>query len=469
MLSGRQVSGSIEAVYGQALQEAGSIDAEIASLTERYVKLREEEAAAYLSLARLRLGDLASDDVLGDLSAAERQARVLLDQRSDSFKAIDARLTELEPELARVGNERAALAQEVEEKTEALDTAENAALKNLAETDVYKAQLAKAEDAQKVARHSEQKAQFAEQDRLEKGRPYEDDPLFMYLWDRGYGTSKYKGGFIARYLDGWVARLIEFEKARANCAMLIQIPKRLMAHAERQRALADEEAKRLADMEQDAQQSSEPAECRERLSDAQAALDALETRIEEVEKKRAGILEEKAELNSGADKATAEALNVIMAALKREDLRQLKRQAMRTPLPEDDTVVDRIEDIEIRIEAVKAAVDEQKAQQAEQHKRMAELERVRRDYRKKRQGNDAWDFRDVGMLTMMLTQVLGGALSGDRLSDQMNRRRVPRRRGGFGGGFGMPRFPGGLSGGGRMPRMPRGGSGGGGFRTGGGF
>jgi hypothetical protein len=471
MLSGRQVSGSIDAVYGQALQDAGAIDGEIAALTERYVKLREEEAAAYLSLARLRLGDLAGGGVIDELSAAEKQARILLDQRSDSVKAIDAKIAQMEPELARLARERAALAKDVEEKTEALETAENAALNALAETEAYKARRASAEEAEKVAHHAEQKAQFAEQDRLEKGKPYQDDPLFMYLWDRGFGTSKYKGWVIARILDGWVARLIGFDKARANCAMLTQIPKRLKAHAEDQRARADEEAKQLGDMEQAALDSAEPSERRERLSEARAGLDALDSQIAAFEGKRAGILEQRAELNSGADKTTTEALDVIVAALKREDLRKLRQQAMRTPLPEDDTVVERIEDIETEIEAVKAAVAEQKAQQSEQRKRMAELERVRRDHRQHGDGNDAWDFRDAGMLTMMLTQVLGGALSGDVLRDQMGRRRMPRQTGGFGGGgFPMPRFPGGLGGGGgRMPRMPRGGSGGGGFRTGGGF
>ncbi len=471
MLSERQVAGSIDAVYGQALQDAGAIDGEIAALTERYVKLREEEAAAYLSLARLRLGDLAGGSVIDELSAAEKQARVLLDQRSDSVKATDAKLAEMEPELARLARERAALVKDVEEKTEALETAENAALNALAESEAYKARRTKADEAEKVAHHAEQKAQFAEQDRNEKGKPYLDDPLFMYLWRRDFGTSKYKAGFIARFLDGWVASLIEFDKARANCAMLTQIPKRLKAHANDQRARADEEAKQLGEMEQAAVQSAEPSERRERLSEARAGFDALDSQIEALEGKRAAILEQRAKLNSGADKSTTEALDVIVAALKREDLRKLRQQAMRTPLPEDDTVVERIEDIEKEIEAVKAAVAEQKAQQAEQRKRMAELERVRRDHRQQGGGNDAWDFRDVGMLTMMLTQVLGGALSGDVLRDQMGRRRMPRQPGGFGGGgFPMPRFPGRLGGGGgRMPRMPRGGSGGGGFRTGGGF
>lgn len=468
MLSERQVSGSIDSVYRQALQEAGSIDSEIASLTERYVKLREEEAAAYLSLARLRLNDLADDVVVHDLSAAEQQAHMLLRQREDSVKLLDTDLAGIETELARLNQEREAASKDLEEKSKALAAAEDAVLSELSNTEAYEVQRVKADEAEKVAHHAEQKAQFAEQDRLEKGKPYEDDPLFMYLWRAGFGTPKYKGGFIARILDRWVARLIEFDRARANCAMLVQIPKRLQAHAERQRALADEEADRLEDMARAALRSAEPTACRERLTDAQARLGDLDARIEAAEARRATMFEKRAALNSGADEQTTEALDVIVAALKRDDLRQLKQQAMRTPLPEDDTVVDRIEDIETEIQDVKDAVDERKALQAEQRKRMAELERVRREHRQNGGGDDAWDFQDTRMLTMMLAQVLGGALSGDRVRDQMSRRRVPRNRGSFGGGgFPMPRFPGGHGGG--RPRMPRGGSGGGGFRTGGGF
>jgi chromosome segregation ATPase len=471
MLSGRQVLGSIDNVHGQALEEARSIDQEIAALTDRFVKLREEEAAAYRSLARLRLSDLASGGIVDDLTAAEKQAHALLGQRSSAVEAVDIKLAAMEPELSRLTQERAALTNDVEEKTRALEAAEEGALNQLSETEDYQAQFAKTEDSEKVAHHAEQKTQFAEQDRVEKGKPYEDDPLFMYLWNRGFGTSGYTGSYIARYFDRWVARLIDFDKARANYSMLLEIPKRLHDHAERRRAQAHDEAQRLAEMEQAILDTAEPADRRKALSEAQARLDDLESRMHEIENKRAGLLEQRAELTSGGDKQTVEALNVIAASLKREELQQLRRQAQRTPLPEDDTVVDHIADIEAEIEAVKAAVNTQKALQVEQRKRMAELERVRQDYRQPGYRGDSWDFRDAGMLTMMLTQLLSGGLSRGGLSDQMDQRRMPRQPGGFGrGGFPMPRFPGGLGGGApRMPRMPRGGLGGGGFRTGGGF
>ncbi len=44
--------------------------------------------------------------------------------------------------------------------------------------------------------------QQAEADREEKGKPYRDDPLFMYLWEGGYGTKSYRANNLVAWLDG---------------------------------------------------------------------------------------------------------------------------------------------------------------------------------------------------------------------------------------------------------------------------
>ena len=60
------------------------------------------------------------------------------------------------------------------------------------------------------------KTEQAEADREEKGKPYRDDPLFMYLWERGYGTTNYRANNLVRYLDGLVARLVGFPQGAAQ-------------------------------------------------------------------------------------------------------------------------------------------------------------------------------------------------------------------------------------------------------------
>jgi hypothetical protein len=95
-----------------------------------------------------------------------------------------------------------------------------------------------------VIRNAEEKAARAEADRDEKRRPYESDPLFMYLWRRGFGTRDYEAGNLVRHFDRKVAHLIGYEAARVNYAMLLELPERLREHAER---LKQEAAARTGD------------------------------------------------------------------------------------------------------------------------------------------------------------------------------------------------------------------------------
>lgn len=98
---------------------------------------------------------------------------------------------------------------------------------------------------------AEKKAEQAERDLAEKRVPYEADPLFMYLWNRGFGTGAYRANSLVRYFDRKVARLVGYHGARANYATLLELPVRLREHAARLRtALGDPAAAPEGDREQ---------------------------------------------------------------------------------------------------------------------------------------------------------------------------------------------------------------------------
>ncbi len=84
-----------------------------------------------------------------------------------------------------------------------------------------------------TARAAHEKAAQAEADREEKRRPYEADPLFMYLWRRRYGTRDYAASPLVRFFDRKVAHHIGYEAARVNYALLLELPERLREHAAR--------------------------------------------------------------------------------------------------------------------------------------------------------------------------------------------------------------------------------------------
>ncbi len=138
-------------------------------------------------------------------------------------------------------------------------------------------------DEQQVAR-AEAKAVQAEADREEKRRPYEADPLFMYLWRRRYGTREYRASNLVRYFDRKVAHLIGFETARINYAMLMELPDRLREHAESLRASrGGDRAPELAEVQRspalaalmrpDADEGPETAGIRRRIEEIDSALE----------------------------------------------------------------------------------------------------------------------------------------------------------------------------------------------------
>src|SRR5687767_15112490 len=88
--------------------------------------------------------------------------------------------------------------------------------------------------SQEMIAAAERKADQAEKDLSEK----QADPLFMYLWERGYGSPSYRAGKFARFLDRKLARLIGFDEARQNYSVLVNLPVRLREHVERLRSKA---------------------------------------------------------------------------------------------------------------------------------------------------------------------------------------------------------------------------------------
>ena len=461
MLSGMQVIGSFDQALIQAQSDAAVLDREVNALTERMLKLREAEAEAYQQLAHLRLGTMVDGRAGGAPIEADPRVRMLMAQRAEVAAAIDRELAAIDAEAEPLIARRAEAATEVERLEESLQASTGKVREQLERTGSYQSQLAAAQKADQVARHAEQKTTLAEQDRTGKGKPYEDDPLFFYLWRRGYGTSAYTGGAIARFFDSRVARLIDFDAARPNYAMLQEIPKRLAEHSARQRAEAEEQARRLRAIEDEALQVPEVSAPRQALEQSQKSLDAADDAVEAAQARRTAVLEKRAALTRGDDEVTRQAAGIIEAALRREDLKVLREQARRTPLPDDDAVVVRLEGIEAEIARTLAQLQDQTTRQSQHRERMAELERTRRDYRQRGEAGAGFDFANNGTLSVLLAEMLRGGLSGGGFRDQMNRRRRPQGGGLFGGGGWGGGFGSGGGGGGR--------SGGGGFRTGGGF
>lgn len=488
MLSGRKLLGIIDAQLGEARQRVEGMNRLSRQSAEHLARNRAAQAEALRRLAASRLDAVREGRIGERLDALDAQAREILADRDGAIARLDDRLRDAERALMELERQRAEAHDAVDAATETLAEREAAAQQSLETDSTFQAQLEATERAQAIAISAAEKAETAEADRQQKGRPYEDAELFMYLWKRHYGTSEYRANPLARLLDAWVARLCGYEEARRNYWMLLEIPKRLRQHAEQAHQAAEQEAGKLAELEEKAAAAAGVMDAEAALDEAQSHQDELDERIATAEDSLNTLLSEQSEFTAGRDQYLSRALSVFSEELERQDINALMRAAMATMTPDDDAIVADLRELRSDAAELEAEARQNQGAETEYLKRVRELGEVRRRFKQSRYDDLRSGFENGGTITRMLGELMAGAITASGFWDVLRRnqryRNVAGERPDFGtGGIVFPRTriprggprwqwpaPGSRSGGGfRVPRMPRGGSRGGGFRTGGGF
>ena len=472
MITGRDTLQEINNHVLQAQSRIEDADREMDDLNAQLNRLRIETAEQYRELARFRLDEIRAGNVTARLNKAHLAVPAFMDQHRQALEALEKDITQ--------GQQRQQmLEQQRETHRDARDTAADALWKQiqksqsaLEKTEAYSRRQEQAAASVQVARRADEKAAQSEADLASKGMPYQDDVLFMYLWDRRYFTPDYRHGGIVRMLDGWVARLIHFKETRADYHMLNELPQRLRAHATQ----AAEEAKRqqqsLLIMEKQAAEKDGVATLQAAQDRAEKQLQQVNDDIETEEKRFRELLRLKNDFAAGEDEYTRKAVTLMVAELEREDIIALFQQAQITPRPEDDAIVMGLHQLQKAQKTLTDSIYELKTNQQQQRKALEELAKLREKFRRSNYDARSSSFPANLGLGILLGEILRGGRSSGSAWDRIDHtqrwdfpdmsdsggRRSGRRRGRSGGGFGG--F-GGFGSGGSF--------GGGGFRSGGGF
>jgi hypothetical protein len=525
-LSGPEALRSLDEALRDIRREEDDLAKRLAKSAELISKIQESESELFRQLAKVRLDPATQAELTGRLSQAEQAARDVLKQHAGAVGAAEAALKGHDEQLAALQAERTSLVTRATEHEAALNQIASRIAADVARDPAYVEKRKAAEELVAIADQSLSKTELAEADREQKGRPYRDDPLFMYLWERGYGTRTYSANNLIRWLDGMVARLVGFREARPNFAMLNEIPLRLREHAEAQRARAEAAVAAVTALQEAAIDAAGGKPVREALAAAQARIAAIDAESVAVEDARDEAARAQRELAQG-DPAFSGAVSGLAESLGRADIQTLLAEARATRTPDDDAILKQIDDARARGREEEDESKDHKARLKTLAARRRELEDIQYEFKKQGFDRPESSFREDRLAGDLLTDFLRGGITAASYWDQWRRsqnwtggydpwqqgggsgssdaarrsRKANRKRdddddddddrsgpwgGGSGGSFSWPdsSFGGGSrpsrggswgklpgpSGGGGFSR-PRGGGfgGGGGFRTGGGF
>jgi regulator of replication initiation timing len=413
MWTGRETLGSIESAIAEIHREESQLDAALRSAVGESDRLRKERGEALRELARVKLDEMAAGRLVENLDAGERRAAQLLDEYRGRIASIAERREALLREVAKAQAERDGAAKLVETALDAVEAVRADAEAKVKPLPAWQQAKAASDAADAVATEAEKKAALSEADLGAKKKPYDDDPLFIYLWRRGFGTGRYDAGNFTRYMDRMVADFIGFGDVRANYAALTEIPLRLREHANAKRAAASEKLAALSEVERRAMLDAgiEPKE--RALAEARAKLAAADKAVEDRQGALRKVDEERGTLVSGgANPAYEEALATIALADSKDQLAALYQEARRTPTSADDAIVRQLESIDSAVAKADAEIAGLRRTAQELAHRRLEVEEVRDRFRGAGYDHPHATFGNGDAIAETLKQVLAGAAGG---------------------------------------------------------
>ncbi len=500
MWTGTTALKNIDQTLQTIRNEAVRLDAQISMLTDTLAANQRHRLKIINDIAAVRLAEIQAGELQQNLTAADQQAAKILKQRDIALSVLNSQVEDLNQRISKIEIEREDLLQGVNHVSQKIVDCEAQVQDQLKQNEAYLTQLEKARAAESMSHEATQKAEQAQADLAEKAEPYQHDKLFMYLWEQQYGTTEYSGGLFARFMDSWVARLIEYEPARVNYWNLVEIPKRLSEHAQRIADKADAEHLVLQQIELDALAEAGVKLLENELNTLRDQIDQHDDLLENKENDLNQMLEERAKYMAGEDEYMHRCIARLTQALDHQDLHAIHRYVQATASATDDQLLIELQNLSVHLKTLSGDLGDVRSLHGNKINKLKELERVRRNFKNSRFDDVRSGFSNDSLLAGVLGQFLQGLVSGSDLWRTIKRNqgyrdvgsapdfgsgglgdladifgdiKIGRNRGSRGKRGSSWHLPKPRSGGGGF-NLPRGGSRGGssrggGFKTGGGF
>lgn len=462
MVSGRKTLSEIERSIGDLRRQEQQLLSEVEGINAHHVRLLEQRTAAFRELAEVRTRNAVSDGIIDQADQLQHRVESLLKARQATIDQLKQRESAAHIQRGERNAQAEVLRGEIAALEEQLDAAAAEAKRQLADEAAYQLLVQARDETRDTHGQALEKTRQAEADRQSKGEAYRSDPLFMYLWERRYASSDYRPHWLVRMGDDWVARLVGYSEARANYAILNEIPERLAEHvaqlgedlARAETALEEAEAERINAIAGTDLVGS-LADARTRQADNNKALETVEAEIAEISKQLIHYAE-------GLDSSFQEAVALSATFLAQESYQRLIMLSRRTAEPSDDRIVDRIGEIDRKAADLERTIAQRRKDLDHVARKRTELIGVAQKYRRNYFDDIASEFDLDDIAEDVLEALVKGAITGaDYWARSQRRQRWKGRPAdSFRKSVGFPPFGGGWGGGGRR---------GGGFRTGGGF
>jgi hypothetical protein len=228
---GNALQQSVQVLQGRVQECLGAV----ADLDRSAGEIVERRGEAFLELAKHYLPAVDQQTIAGTFQEVRSQLMDVLVRKQRHVRELQETLRVDEAEDSRLEKELEQVTKRLDDKVAQREELEKEVARRL-ENDAEFQRLSKeALVAEKELNRNESRVDEIKQEASEKLPSYEKSGLFQYLHKRGFGTSGYSKGGLTKRLDNWIARLINYNKAKRGYEFLRVTPELMTQEVGRRR------------------------------------------------------------------------------------------------------------------------------------------------------------------------------------------------------------------------------------------
>ncbi len=349
-ISGPQAHQQLIAAYNRAAAKLEQLRGQMGQIEQQRDQLENDRDDTLRKLAEYYLPDLTAESVQKTWAEIRPTMREILLRK-------EGRVRELRAQLDDENELRANLETGLQELNERLDAAEHRqdeiatqVEKHLTERPAFVDLSNRAAMAEVALQRAQDNLDEVSQDAARKLPAYEEDRLFTYLKDRQFGTSQYDHRGMTRRMDRFVAKLVDYSKAKRNYDYLQNTPTAMRKIIAEDSAALDTVMSEIQDhRDRAAEKFGLPAQVstvESLTAERKSAIEGLGTQTSACE----AIQAELNEIESPRCEFYRDAIDLFRKMLAEKQSTELRQEARRTPEVTDDQIVASLRGIENQME-----------------------------------------------------------------------------------------------------------------------
>lgn len=324
-------------------------------------ELADDRKEALDGLAKHYLPELTPDAISNTWIEVRDRMTQILRRKEDHVRRLDLQIAELDQRRKQLDQQLITINETFDAAKQTQDSIARQVEQELGNDAGFRELADRAAIAESALERAEANLQEIDQESARKLPAYDNSSLFRYLYDRGYGTQRYRSRGLTRSMDRWLARYIDFSRARQSYEFLSQTPdqmRRIIAEDREALRTVMHELEKQRDQVSTAHGLPAAIDRTEKVAEERlACLAVVDDVMEETRQKRL----ERAEVADVRGTYYQEAIQLFREFLNTHKLAELRRRAEQTEALTDDQIVARLAGVDVAMEKLDDAARQQRA------------------------------------------------------------------------------------------------------------